>query len=239
MVLSLFADAGLLARSVRRGMALLMLQILPVGWIAAGNGAAALDAQRYHLVTGQVESSAYAASVGISSLIKVRLLPTTGLDLDLIPTSGLLEGFSMLRNGDAQFALIGAVWKDLGTIDSEVRGVATIWRDGDRAIKLLARRDADDEAVYEITKTIFENLEFLSNVDSKLEQTSLDHALDGMSIPLHDGARRYFEQVQALPAELRDPQPEQTPEVKSATASARPEADWSSTATSKGRTFVV
>ncbi|NJO38578.1 MAG: hypothetical protein HC871_14430, partial [Rhizobiales bacterium] len=202
MVHALLADVRSSARPVRHALALIVLPALLLGWQTGSGEAEASDARRYHLVTGQVDSTSYVVSVGISSLVKVRLLPTSGLDIDLIPTSGLLESFSLLRSAGAHFAIIGAVWSDLGSVGSDIRGVATIWQDGDRSIRLLARQDVDEEAVYEVTKAIFENLNFLSHIDSTLEQTSLDRALEGMSIPLHDGARRYFEQVQALPPEL-------------------------------------
>jgi outer membrane protein OmpA-like peptidoglycan-associated protein len=185
--------------------------------------------KKYQMVTGQPETPAYAISVGISSLVKVQLMPSKGLDLDTSPTSGLLESFSRLRDGEAQFALLGAVWKDIGLFDENIQSVATLWHEGERSIQLLARRDVDDDTIYEITRAIFENLEFLKNIERRLESASLDNALNGMVLPIHHGAKRYFEQVQVL-------QPEEQPiEI----GSTNNNADQTAPNTSRGKTFVI
>jgi outer membrane protein OmpA-like peptidoglycan-associated protein len=193
--------------------------------IVLQTGSARAASGKYLMVTGQPETPSYAISVGISSLVKVQLMPSKGLDLDTTPTSGLLESFSRLKNNEAQFALLGAVWKDIGVIDDDIQSVATLWQDGERSIQLLARRDVDADATYEITRAIFENLEFLRNIEGRLDSASLDHALNGMVLPIHQGARRYFEQVQVL-------QPEDPP-IEVATS------DPASPNTSRGKTFVI
>ncbi len=60
---------------------------------------------------------------------------------------------------------------------------------------LAVRADVDEEAVYQITKTIFENLPFLANIHRATSEMSLESAIVGLPMPLHPGAIRYYEEV--------------------------------------------
>lgn len=63
--------------------------------------------------------------------------------------------------------------------------------------------EVDDEVVYQITKVIFENLQFLNSVHSATRSISLESAMRGLPVPLHPGALRYYrEQGLSIPAEL-------------------------------------
>ncbi len=57
---------------------------------------------------------------------------------------------------------------------------------------LAVRNDVDDEAVYKIVKTIYENLEFLNNIHQATKAMTLEQAIDGLPVPLHPGASRFF-----------------------------------------------
>lgn len=63
---------------------------------------------------------------------------------------------------------------------------------------LVARADVDDEVVYQVTRAMFENLDFLRNIHDAMYETSLDRALVGMPMPLHPGALRYYREVGLL-----------------------------------------
>lgn len=60
---------------------------------------------------------------------------------------------------------------------------------------LAVRADADQDAVYQITKTIHENLPFLRAIHKVFSATGLDNALTGLLVPLHPGALRYYQEV--------------------------------------------
>jgi len=51
-----------------------------------------------------------------------------------------------------------------------------------------------DEFVYKATKAIFENLDFLKTASSSMKPLTLQNALDGMAIPVHPGAIKYFKE---------------------------------------------
>lgn len=60
----------------------------------------------------------------------------------------------------------------------------------------FARAGLDDEFIYQSTKALFDNLETLHGPTSpaRLKAMSLDTALDGLSVKLHPGALRYYEE---------------------------------------------
>lgn len=60
---------------------------------------------------------------------------------------------------------------------------------------LAVRADVDEEAVYQITKTLYENLPFLNAIHKATKAMSLDKALAGLPMPLHPGALRYYQEV--------------------------------------------
>ena len=68
---------------------------------------------------------------------------------------------------------------------------------------LAVRSDVDDDTVYHIVKTIYENLEFLHIIHSATSALSLERAINNMVVPLHPGAARYYrEQGIEIPDQL-------------------------------------
>ncbi|MEZ5798107.1 MAG: TAXI family TRAP transporter solute-binding subunit [Paracoccaceae bacterium] len=59
----------------------------------------------------------------------------------------------------------------------------------------LTHADMDEETVYQMTKLMFENLPELVAAHKAAGAISLEHALDGMPVPLHPGAERYYREA--------------------------------------------
>ena len=57
---------------------------------------------------------------------------------------------------------------------------------------LISHADVTDEVAYQMTKQLFENLETLTASHQAAAKITLEHALDGMPVPLHPGAERYY-----------------------------------------------
>jgi len=57
---------------------------------------------------------------------------------------------------------------------------------------LATHADIPEEHVYEITKTIYENLPFLQAIHPATGTMSLEVAISGLPLPLHPGAARYY-----------------------------------------------
>lgn len=84
--------------------------------------------------------------------------------------------------------------------DYVVRTIAT-------TTALGIRKDIPEELVYKITKTIFENLDYIHKSYSALEYMSLERAIPGLVAPLHPGAVRYFkERGLKIPEKLIPPE---------------------------------
>lgn len=57
---------------------------------------------------------------------------------------------------------------------------------------LAVRADVDLDTVYKITEAIYDNLAFLNNIHRATRAMDMAKAVDGLPIPLHPGAARYF-----------------------------------------------
>ncbi|HDZ36509.1 MAG TPA: TAXI family TRAP transporter solute-binding subunit [Thermococcus sp.] len=69
---------------------------------------------------------------------------------------------------------------------------------------LAVSADVPEDTVYQMTKILFDNLDELRQVHAKTQYISLETALDGMSIPLHPGAIKYYEEKGiTVPDELK------------------------------------
>ncbi len=60
---------------------------------------------------------------------------------------------------------------------------------------LAAAASVDDQVVYQITKTIFDNLPVLQGMHSATDSISLQDALQQIFLPVHPGAERYYTEI--------------------------------------------
>ncbi|SBS35615.1 hypothetical protein MAQ5080_03223 [Marinomonas aquimarina] len=68
---------------------------------------------------------------------------------------------------------------------------------------LAVNADLSEEDVYQLTKTIYENLPFLNGIHKATKAMSLEKAIDGLPVPLHPGAARYYQEAGlTVPAHL-------------------------------------
>ena len=59
---------------------------------------------------------------------------------------------------------------------------------------LIVREDVPERVVYDMTKMLWENLATLQEIHSATDSMSIDSALAGVTVPLHPGAYRYYEE---------------------------------------------
>lgn len=107
------------------------------------------------------------------------------------------DGLAALEINDEQLAVIDGgrgLWQRVvipsGTYPGQDRDIFTI---GTPNI-LAVRGDVDDDVVYQITRTIFEELEYLHGLHSTTRQISLDNAVNSLPLAIHEGAARYFKE---------------------------------------------
>lgn len=59
---------------------------------------------------------------------------------------------------------------------------------------LIVSADASEDDVYNLTKAIFDNTEAIAKEHAKGAELSLENATDGMTVPFHVGAAKYFKE---------------------------------------------
>jgi len=129
------------------------------------------------------------------------------------PTSAVTQAFAamgdqltVLEFTDEQMARAngdGSLWTRFvipaGTYPGVDKDINTIAQPNFLAVNA----DVDEEAVYLITQTIYENLPFLNNIHAATKAMALDKAISGLPAPLHPGAAKYYqEQGIEIPAHL-------------------------------------
>ncbi len=72
--------------------------------------------------------------------------------------------------------------------DSDVQAVAVM-------AMMIVHESLDEDLVYNITKATLENTDVLGDTHDRGREVTAETALDGMSIELHPGAQRYFEEL--------------------------------------------
>ncbi len=86
------------------------------------------------------------------------------------------------------------------TITADVYGAAEDTQTVAVKATIVVKADLDEELVYNLTKGLFENLDAVAAAHAKGNEMSLEGAVQGVSVPLHPGAAKYFEE-QGLSAE--------------------------------------
>lgn len=103
------------------------------------------------------------------------------------------------KKADGGFGLYTRYVIKAGTYPGQAKDINTIAQPNFLAV----RADVDEEAVYLITKTIYENLPFLNAIHKATSVMALEKALAGLPMPLHPGAAKYFKEAGLdIPARL-------------------------------------
>ncbi|WP_304507340.1 TAXI family TRAP transporter solute-binding subunit [Anaerotignum sp.] len=63
---------------------------------------------------------------------------------------------------------------------------------------LIAKNDLTEDTIYEFTKALFENKEALANSNAKFAELDSNAAVQGISVPFHPGAEKYFKEIGVL-----------------------------------------
>ncbi|ADB58365.1 TAXI family TRAP transporter solute-binding subunit [Archaeoglobus profundus] len=72
-------------------------------------------------------------------------------------------------------------------LDKDVKSVAVM-------AMLATREDIPKDIIYKVTKAIFEHTDELVEAHQRAKDITLETALDGMSIPLHPGAEKFYKE---------------------------------------------
>ncbi|MBT3629633.1 MAG: TAXI family TRAP transporter solute-binding subunit, partial [Rhodospirillaceae bacterium] len=135
------------------------------------------------LINGKIAGMSTPAGPPVSAV--TRAFAALGEDITILSfTPG------EIARANAGFDLWTPYTLAAGTYPGQETGVGTIAQPN----FLGVRADVDDEAVYQITKSMHENLPFLNNIHKATRAISLESALSGLPVPLHPGAARYYQE---------------------------------------------
>ena len=148
---------------------------------------------------GKIEYLPFAESV---ELIKNRQLDATlqsaGLGVASIRDLATSVPISVVAVPKAEVENIGAPYMSVvipaGTYEGQTADVETA------AVGnfLVTHSGVSDETAYQMTKLLFENLDKLSAAHAAAKAVDPAKALDGMPVPLHPGAERYYKEAGLL-----------------------------------------
>ncbi|MGI9434888.1 MAG: TAXI family TRAP transporter solute-binding subunit [Geminicoccaceae bacterium] len=96
------------------------------------------DRRTYTLATATTGGTSHPVGVTLSTLIKLKLLPNAGIDLDAINSQGSAENIELLRTGEAHFGILTNLdayysWTGTGPVsergpDKNLRAATSLWR---------------------------------------------------------------------------------------------------------------
>jgi TRAP transporter TAXI family solute receptor len=136
------------------------------------------------LQNGQVTGISTPAGVPVGAI--TQLFASAANSVRLL---GFTEEQIAQANGD--YTLWTAYDIPAGTYPGQDYDVVTIAQPNFLAVNA----DVPEDHVYEITKAMFENLAFLQAIHPAMNELALETALNGLPVPLHPGALRYYQEA--------------------------------------------
>lgn len=150
----------------------------------------------FELVHGGYGPSAEALQNGRVEGVSVPSGPPTGALTKLFAASG--DKVTMLSFTDEQIKKANGglgLWTPYtipaGTYPNQTKDIKTMAQPNFLAV----HADVDEDAVYQFTKTVYENLPFLQAIHKATKAMAVEKALAGLPVPLHPGAARYYKEV--------------------------------------------
>lgn len=138
-----------------------------------------------YLKDGRIDASFYTTGVGASAIQDVAVV--TPIVLVPVPDDKLAwlqERYPFYVRQVIPAGVYHGVNEDVPT--ASVRAI------------LVAGEELEDDIVYNILKATFDDLETIHGVHAAAQEITLEAAIDGIPIPLHPGAERYYKEAGVL-----------------------------------------
>lgn len=133
---------------------------------------------------GQAAGMSTPAGVPVSAVTKA--LANMGSDLVVLDFSD-----EQLKQADGGMELWTRYVIPADTYPGQTKAINTIAQPNFLAV----RADVDEDAVYQITKAVYENLAFLNAIHGATKAMAIEKAIAGLPMPLHPGAAKYYQEV--------------------------------------------
>ncbi len=133
------------------------------------------------LKDGRIDAAFYTVGVGASAIVDTALMiETTIVPIDGSQADALLKKYPFFSKDKVPAGIYKGVDKDVPTV-----AVLAI---------LVAKAEMEEDAVYKITKAMFENIKSIETAHAKGKEVKIEKALIGMPIPIHPGAEKFFKE---------------------------------------------
>lgn len=144
---------------------------------------------------GRLDGGSLPAGIPISAITDMYASNVKASILEV--TDEQLEAINQVSNSWYRFVIPGGTYP---RVDEDILTIA-------QPNLLSTTKDIDEETIYILTKTLYENLDEMYEVHNSAKEMKLETALDGVSVPLHAGAYRYFKEAGLnIPEELIPPE---------------------------------
>lgn len=127
----------------------------------------------------QIDATLQSAGLGVASIRDLA----TSIDIEIIPVP-----VEVVENVGSPAYLPATI--PAGTYEGQDEEIPTA------AIPnfLVTHEDVPEELVYEMTKVFYDNLDALQSTHNVIKAVNIDNALEGMPVPVHPGAEKYFKE---------------------------------------------
>jgi hypothetical protein len=134
-----------------------------------------------YLKDGRLDAAFYSVGVGASGLVDTAMtVDSVIVPVDAQAAEALIKKYPFFTKAIVPKTAYKGMEADVPTV-----AVMAI---------LVARSEMDEAMAYQITKVIFDNIKDIERAHAKGKEVTLQSALNGMSIPLHPGAEKFFKE---------------------------------------------
>lgn len=148
---------------------------------------------------GRLDGGSLPAGIPVSAIMDMAASGVKASVLDV--SDEQLESINSIFNTWFRFTIPAGTYTG---IDKEIQTIA-------QPNFLAVSSQLDEELVYKLTKTIYENIDKVHQIHNSAHEIQLETALNGLPTPLHIGAYRYFVEAGLdIPEHLIPPETKET-----------------------------
>ena len=133
------------------------------------------------IIDGQIDAGLFITGVTAPTIKEL----TTTCDTHFIPIDP--EILDKVQ-GEIPYFVNGEIPADTFKLQSEAVPTVLIWG------QICCTEDTDEEFVYNFVKQVFEHKEEVESLNALFKEVTLENVTDGMPVPMHPGAIRYFKE---------------------------------------------
>jgi hypothetical protein len=150
----------------------------------------------YSAAVGIVGSPSFMLGTELWALSQILLRPAHDISIETVEVEQEADRLTLLQSGEADFAIVeGEAPTPLALDLRAVIVYAHQQTDGRRAkpLQLLAHADMPEEIVFRINGVLFDYMMRSTDHHATMAVASQNDAMNGLSLPIHPGAFRFFE----------------------------------------------